>query len=103
MRRCNRPSALWLLLLLAFASASAQNPAPGASAALAGTADAFLSGCRSDLKNAKKRVSDIKASRARDAYATLQAFDTAILFAYDAQSRAGLAEQVHPAKDFRDA
>ena len=35
--------------------------------------------------------------------ATLQAFDTAILIASDAENRAGLAEQVHPAKPFRDA
>ena len=35
--------------------------------------------------------------------ATLQAFDTAILVATDAIARAGLAEQVHPAKAFRDA
>ena len=35
--------------------------------------------------------------------ATLQAFDTALLVAGDAENRAGLAEQTHPAKPFRDA
>jgi Zn-dependent oligopeptidase len=105
MRRRESGCALSLLLFLAFnASAFAQDPVPGASAALAGTPEAFLTGCRNDLNDTKKRVADIKASKAqREAAGTLQAFDTAILFAYDAQSRAGLAEQVHPAKEFRDA
>jgi thimet oligopeptidase len=105
MRRCDRPAALSLFLLLAIVPcAFTENPVPGASSALAGTADAFLTGCRNDLNDTKKRVAEIKASKApRDASATLQAFDTAILFASDAQARAGLAEQVHPAKEFRDA
>ncbi|HEX2599502.1 MAG TPA: M3 family metallopeptidase [Terriglobales bacterium] len=98
------PALLLLVLIVPVASAFRQNPVPGASSALAGTAEAFLSGCRNDLNDTKKRVLDIKASKApRDAYATLQAFDTAILLASDAEARAGLAEQVHPAKDFRDA
>ena len=77
---------------------------PGASSYLAGTAEAFLASCRSDLEDAKKRIAAIKASPSpRDAVATLQAFDTAVLVAADAEARAGLAEQVHPAKPFRDA
>jgi len=79
-------------------------PAPGASSYLAGTAEAFIASCRSDLGDTKKRIAALKTSPApRDAMATLQAFDTAILVASDAQARAGLAEQVHPAKPFRDA
>jgi len=79
-------------------------PAPGASKYLAGTADSFLASCRSDLDDAKKRIAALKASQApRDALATLQAFDTAVLVAVDAENRAGLAEQVHPDKPFRDA
>ena len=79
-------------------------PAPGASSYLAGTPEAFLASCRSDLDNTKKRIAALKASpQPRDAVATLQGFDTARLVANDAGSRAGLAEQVHPSKPFRDA
>jgi len=79
-------------------------PAPGASAYLAGTAESFLASCRSDLDDTKKRIASLKASPPpRDAFATLQAFDTALLIASDAENRAGLAEQVHPSKPFRDA
>jgi thimet oligopeptidase len=49
-------------------------------------------------------VAQLKASKTpRDAFATLQRFDTAMLLASDAGAQAGLAEQVHPAKAFRDA
>ncbi|MGA9798209.1 MAG: M3 family metallopeptidase [Terriglobales bacterium] len=79
-------------------------PAPGASGYLAGTAESFLASCRSDLDDTKKRIAAVKASQPpRDAVTTLQAFDTAVLVAADAENRAGLAEQVHPAKPFRDA
>jgi thimet oligopeptidase len=79
-------------------------PTPGASSYLAGTAESFLASCRSDLDDAKKRIATIKASQPpRDAVTTLQAFDTALLVAADAENRAGLAEQVHPDKPFRDA
>jgi thimet oligopeptidase len=79
-------------------------PAPGASSCLAGTAESFLTSCRSDLDDAKKRIAAIKATQPpRDAVTTLQTFDTALLVALDAENRAGLAEQVHPSKPFRDA
>jgi thimet oligopeptidase len=79
-------------------------PAPEASSYLAGTAESFLASCRSDLDDTKKRIATIKASQPpRDTMATMQAFDTALLVASDAENRAGLAEQVHPAKPFRDA
>jgi len=96
------------IFLLAGASLSSTvqepMPAPGASSYLAGTAESFLASCRGDLDDAKKRIATIKASQPpRDAWATLQAFDTAVLVAVDAENRAGLAEQVHPAKPFRDA
>ena len=94
------------LLAGASLSSTAQEPmpAPGASSYLAGTAESFLASCRRDLDDAKKRIATIKASQPpRDAGATLQAFDTAVLVAVDAENRAGLAEQVHPAKPFRDA
>jgi thimet oligopeptidase len=87
-----------------FCSAQEPMPAPGASSYLAGTAESFLASCRSDLDDAKKRIAAIKASQPpRDAMTTLQAFDTAVLVAVDAENRAGLAEQVHPDKPFRDA
>ncbi|MGH9536703.1 MAG: hypothetical protein ACRD3H_02200, partial [Terriglobales bacterium] len=97
-----------LLFILAVASAPsavrAQSLTPGASSELAGTADSFLASCRSDLADTKKRIDAIKASASpRDAMATLQAFDTALVVAGDAGARSGLAEQVHPAKPFRDA
>ena len=79
-------------------------PAPGASSYLAGTAESFLASCRSDLDAAKQRIAAIKATPTpRNTMTTLQAFDTALLVAYDAENRAGLAEQVHPSKPFRDA
>ncbi len=79
-------------------------PAPDASSYLAGTAESFLASCRSDLDETRKRIASLKASQPpRDAFATLQAFDTALLIASDAENRAGLAEQVHPSKPFRDA
>ena len=89
---------------LGITSAQAQTPAPGASSFLAGTTESFLASCRSDLGDTKKQIAEIKATKPpRDAVSTLQAFDTTILIAGDAAARAGLAEQVHPAKPFRDA
>jgi thimet oligopeptidase len=96
--------AVVLALSVGTAAAQTQTPAPGASSLLAGTPDSFLASCRSDLDLTKKQVADIKATKSpRDAEATLQAFDTTILIASDAAARSGLAEQVHPAKPFRDA
>ncbi len=84
--------------------AHAQTITPGASSFLAGTSESFLGSCRADLTETKKRVADMKASKApRDAVATLQDFDTMTLIVTDAAARAGLAEQVHPAKQFREA
>jgi thimet oligopeptidase len=85
-------------------AAQEQTPVPGASSYLAGSPESFLASCRSDLDDSNKRIAAIKASPApRDAMTTLQAFDTAVLVASDAQNRAGLAEQVHPSKPFREA
>jgi Zn-dependent oligopeptidase len=93
-----------LALFVGTAPAQTQTPAPGASSLLAGTPESFLASCHSDLDLTKKQVADIKGTKSpRDAMATLQAFDTAILIANDAAARSGLAEQVHPAKPFRDA
>ena len=94
-----------VILIRATLPCAAQSmPAPNASSYLAGTAEAFLTSCRSNLEDTKKRIAAIKTSPSpRDATAALQAFDTAVLVAADAQARAGLAEQVHPAKPFRDA
>lgn len=96
-----------LLFIFVFAGArlvsTAQEPAPGASSYLAGTAESFLASCRSDVEDGKKRIAALKASPPpRDAMATLQAFDTALVVVVDAENRAGLAEQVHPSKPFRD-
>ena len=85
-------------------TASAQTLKPLASSYLAGAADAFLASCRADLEETKKRIAAIKASPSpRDAMATLQAFDTALLVGGDTEARAGLAEQTHPDKAMRDA
>ena len=97
-----------LLFIFVFAGArlvsTAQEPAPGASSYLAGTAESFLASCRSDVDDGKKRIAALKASPPpRDAMTTLQAFDTALVVVVDAENRAGLAEQVHPSKPFRDA
>ena len=43
------------------------------------------------------------ASRRGMPSTTLQAFDTALVVIVDAENRAGLAEQTHPSKPFRDA
>ncbi len=94
------------VLVVASLSAVAQEPmpAPGASSYLAGTAESFLASCRSDVDDGKKRIAAIKASQPpREAMSTLQAFDTALVVIIDAENRAGLAEQVHPSKPFRDA
>jgi thimet oligopeptidase len=97
-------SAFLLVGASLLSTAQESMPAPGASAYLAGTAESFLASCRSDLDDTKKRIASLKASPPpRDAFATLQAFDTALLIASDAENRAGLAEQVHPSKPFRDA
>jgi thimet oligopeptidase len=89
---------------LEVSATQAQTPVPGASSQLAGTPESFLTSCRSDLGETKKQIAEIKATKSpRDAMATLQAFDTAILIASDAAGRSGLAEQVHPAKPFREA
>jgi thimet oligopeptidase len=93
-----------LTLCLGTAAVQAQAPAPGASSQLAGTPESFLASCRSDLGETKKQIAEIKATKSpRGAMSTLQAFDTAILIASDAAGRSGLAEQVHPAKPFREA
>ncbi len=93
-----------LVLCLGTGAVQAQTLTPNASSTLAGTPEAFMAACRSDLDLTKKQVADIKATKSpRDAMATLQAFDTTILIAGDAAARSGLAEQVHPAKPFRDA
>jgi len=91
----------WAILLWGLTgSAWAQS----ASALLAGTPEAFLASCRADLDSTRAQLAQLKAAKApRDPYATLQAFDTAELVVGDAQARAGLAEQVHPDKAFRDA
>ncbi len=87
-----------------FSTAQEPMPAPGASSYLAGTAESFLASCRSDVDDGKKRIAVIKASQPpRDPMTTLQAFDTALVVIVDAENRAGLAEQVHPSKPFRDA
>src|SRR5579863_7053042 len=93
-----------LVLFVGMPAAQMQPPTPGASSLLAGTPDSFLMSCRSDQQLTKKQIADLKATNSpRDAMATLQAFDTAILIASDAAARSSLAEQVHPAKPFRDA
>ena len=91
----------WTILLLSFTGyARAQN----ASAILAGTPDAFSAACHADLESTRHQLEQWKATKGpRDPYTTLQAFDTAVLTVSDAQARAGLAEQVHPDKAFRDA
>jgi len=104
----NRKFPAFLLTILFFCSwaiaLDAKTPAPGASSYLAGTPESFLASCRGDLEQTKKQIAELKATKApRDAMATLQAFDTVILIGGDAQARAGLAEQVHPSKPFRDA
>ena len=86
------------------AAACAQSLTPNTSSLLAGTPESFMASCQSDLDLTSKKVADLKATKSpRDAMATLQEFDTTILIATDAASRAGLAQQVHPAKPFRDA
>lgn len=93
-----------LVVASPFSTAQESMPAPNASSYLAGTAESFLASCRSDVDDGKNRIAAIKASQSpRDAMTTLQAFDTALVVIVDAENRAGLAEQVHPSKPFRDA
>jgi len=104
MRRSFPAWLLTVMLVSIVSNAPGQTLTPGASNYLAGSTEAFLASCRSDLEDVEKQIAAIKASPSpRDAMATLQAFDTAVLVAGDAENRAGLAEQVHPDKSFRDA
>jgi len=104
---CKFRGALSVLLIggaTVLSTAQEPMPAPNASSYLAGTAESFLTSCRTDLDNGKKRIAAIKATPPpRDARATLQAFDTALVVMGDAANRAQLAEQTHPSKPFRDA
>lgn len=102
-----KPNLLVSLILCSAMSAFGQSSkplVPDTSTLLSGTPEAFLAACHGDLDQAKKQVADLKAAKSpRDAYSTLQAFDTILLLVGDAGNRAGLAEQVHPSKPFRDA
>ncbi len=104
MKRILLPLLLSTVVSISLFAQDAKMLVPEASSTLAGTPEAFLASCRSDLDQAKKRVAGMKAAKADPgATAVLQAFDTIELVASDAENRAGLAEQVHPAKPFRDA
>src|SRR6266849_4608563 len=92
---------LFTAALCVSSAVQAQTLTPSASTYLAGTAESFLASCRSDLEDTKKRMAAIKASPSpRDAMTTLQAFDTAVLVAGDAEARCGrhLLLQNHPAR-----
>ncbi len=81
---CRSFLALLLTVMLVSMVSNAQDQplTPGASNYLAGSTEAFLASCRSDLEDTKKQIVAIKASPSpRDAMATLQAFDTAVLVA----------------------
>ena len=96
--------AVWCLVAGTLTAQTSKPLVPGASNMLAGTPEDFLASCHGDLDQAKKRVAELKATKApRDAFATLQALDTILLLVTDAGNRSGLAEQVHPTKAFRDA
>src|SRR6185437_3857684 len=87
-----------LLFIFVFAGArlvsAAQEPAPGASSYLAGTAESFLASCRSDVEDGKMRIAALKASQPpRDAMTTLQAFDTALVVVEGLQSGHGIARR----------
>ena len=98
---------LFSVLFVGLGALAAQTSKPlvaETSSLLSGTPEAFLAACHNDLDQAKKQVAELKASKTpRDAYSTLQAMDTILLLVSDAGNRAGLAEQVHPAKEFREA
>lgn len=96
--------AVWFTASILISHAQESMPSPGASSYLAGTPESFLVSCRSDVEDGKKQIAAIKSSTSpRDAMTTLQAFDTALVVLSDPANRAGLAEQAHPSKPFRDA
>ncbi len=69
---------------------------PDASRELCGTPDDFAAGCRRDMQRARAEAERAKTTRARDANATLRAFDGAFGSLAEAASRASLARNVHP-------
>ncbi len=76
---------------------------PDASRELTGTPEEFTAGCRRDMERARTEAGRAKATGARDAAATLAAFDAAFAALGEAASRASLARNVHPDPRLRDA
>ena len=71
-----------LLFIFVFAGArlvsTAQEPAPGASSYLAGTAESFLASCRTDVEDGKKRIAALKVMEAGKA--EFKGFGSAMFF-----------------------
>jgi len=76
---------------------------PDASRELTGTPEEFTAGCRREMERARAEAERAKATGARDAAATLTAFDAAFAALGEAASRASLARNVHPDPRLRDA
>jgi thimet oligopeptidase len=93
-----------ILVTLVCASAwAATVPEPRASGLISGTPEQLLSSCRGTMAEAKQAMEALKRTKKPAPANVLDTFDTIILRASDAAGRAGLAEQVLPAKEGRDA
>jgi thimet oligopeptidase len=95
-----------LLFASTFALAQTQTKTasfPGG-ALLAGTADQFTAYCKTELDNATASIAKLKAMpKPRNTMAALKALDDANLALNNAGNRSGLAEQVEPDENFRNA
>jgi thimet oligopeptidase len=74
-----------------------------ASSLISGTPAQLLSECHADIDWTRAEIAKVKAAKKPATQATLAAFDTAMLRLSDVLSRSGLAEQVLPPKESRDA
>jgi thimet oligopeptidase len=70
---------------------------------ISGTHEELLTACRTDIAWTKAEIEKLKTTKKPAPASALAAFDTAVLRLSDVLSRAGLAEQVLPAKEGRDA
>jgi thimet oligopeptidase len=77
--------------------------APGASVSLTVSAPEFLARCHADVAAAQAGMAQLKTLAPTGSLAPLDVYDSAQKVLRDADSRAGLASELHPDKSMRDA
>ncbi|HLM44643.1 MAG TPA: peptidase M3, partial [Myxococcaceae bacterium] len=78
-------------------------PAPEGSKALSGSLESFTAACSADLDRARARIASLRALKATEGQALLEAYDEAVGAIAAALNRSSLAREVHPDARFRDA